>query len=1859
MFANASDGLSAENATLNLWINRGLEALWLMAVALVPLAYLDRDFISSEAVIAYVEVPKVALLRTLVALMAMLWLVEWAINGRLPRPSLLLSGGGMGQGRQLFSSFLGWLRGRPARWVFVAVWIYLGTTILSTLLSASFEVSLWGEVPGQDGYSAYTVISYVLLFAVIATHVKNKPQVWRLLGAIALMGTLVAGYAILQHYGQDPLNLTEQTGGGKGRVTSIMGNAIFAAAVMFMTIPITLLAATLSLRVPNPSIPLRAQVRSWFFAVVSGGLWGLVVVVQLLGITFTFSRGPWIGTLSALAIFLVLAAVFVERRIFLRTLLILGISSVLALSLLQAFNSVSLLDQGRWLGAVIALIGLAGLALFIGIQERLIQLSSKIRRSWMALGAAGILSAAVIALVLVIAPNWFAVDQREANSGETISSEVSSRLSSIKSEVLTGGLGGRSEYWEGSWRLVKDNPWFENRELNLGYIRPLVGYGPDLFRYTYLLESPPTSRSFLSEEPDHAHNFFINQLVEQGFLGLFSSLGIFVAVFLAAGYQILRQRSTLSNSYKLVLIALLAIIAGRFLEQIVGVARVSDLTLFWALLGLFAALPTAMMGSTNSEVRPAPTQVAQLSRRERRQHSRSVAPSPRYNWNLFFRLAIISVIFGGVFVLTWLKSVNYVRAAHSVSDAIQHFRESDPQRALSELDRAIELAPDVSLYYNHRGNVYLAYMLAPNGQPEQDCQAQTALPYRPCLAAKYFQDNLDGVANRPFYFRAQMSLANAAFNLQLEDESIQFYRNALALVPNSWPVRNQLADAYIHANRPAEALPILEESIEITGGDPLSAAAYLLRGIAYRDLGESESSIKSLNRSLDLNISGERAVRANQILAEHYVNAGQFDLAKLRYDALIELEPKEADNYAYRSIYLNELGNFTQAVKSYESALALNPEIADEIPLEKPISQAYAAVGVYELGLVLNRQAIELLDETLALNPKMALDYLTQLRSSPGDAVDYANRSIAYAELGDFKRAVADYEVSLNLDADIATEVPLAKQIAQAYAALGAASIESKLFQEAIERYDRALKLEPDMGPVYIGRAQVYDHLEMYQLALGDLTQAIEFEPDSRSAYSHRGDVYSHLREYGLAVEDYSRVIDGGFVDIAILTSRGLAYTNLGQYSKAIDDLTLATSLIPDTLALELEPQIELAHEGLRATHRERGSLDELIDSYSTEILNDPKDAKTYIYRANAYADSGLLDLSIQDFSQAIQLSSSVSLAYTPDVTGSGTARGSFGFTQGGAGGDAALYDNSFTPGADPGGLRKGTRSSYDFGPSETVHIRRVVIENSPIFGVSASSTWTLAYSANGKDGSWVPVGEFTMVPGKGNTHTHDFPASGHHRFWQIEFKSGETLSGNVWIDEVEMMEEDSPYPAMYTARGKAYLDSGDYRLALQDLDQAILTNATYLPAYMARGRAYAELGQYNDALSSLDLAVLIDPLHADAYIDRAEIQLSLDQPDRALAELEQAITLDKELARAYSVKGNALSLLIEYGQAIDQFDQALKLDPDLGPAYLGRAQVYVRLEMYQLALEDLTRAIELEPESASANSLRGDVYSHFGEHALAVGDYSRAIDAGIVDVAILTPRGQAYTSLGQYSKAVGDLTLAISLDPQLELAHESLRAAHVGRGSLNELIDFYSADILSDPDNATTYIYRANAYAVAGLLDLSVQDFNQAMQLSPSVALAYTPDVTGSGAAGGSFGFTQGGAGGDSALYDNSYTPGADPGGIRIGTRSSYDFGASNTVHIRRVVIKNSPVFGITDSSTWTLAYSSNGKDGSWVPVGEFTMVPGKGNTHTHDFPTSGHHRFWQIEFKSGETLSGNVWLEEIEMMEEDAEMVERLFKE
>ena len=149
--------------------------------------------------------------------------------------------------------------------------------IISTFLSQNLWISMWGEVSGQFGYSAYTTVSYFFLFVIIATHLKTKNQLWRLLAAIVATGALVALYSIVQRFDYDPLDLGEA---GSVRVSAMMANPVFAGAALVVT---TLMTWGMGVVVLDRL--------GW--SLVRVVLWVLLITAQLMAVYFTDSRGSW------------------------------------------------------------------------------------------------------------------------------------------------------------------------------------------------------------------------------------------------------------------------------------------------------------------------------------------------------------------------------------------------------------------------------------------------------------------------------------------------------------------------------------------------------------------------------------------------------------------------------------------------------------------------------------------------------------------------------------------------------------------------------------------------------------------------------------------------------------------------------------------------------------------------------------------------------------------------------------------------------------------------------------------------------------------------------------------------------------------------------------------------------------------------------------------------------------------------------------------------------------------------------------------------------------------------------------------------------------------------------------------------------------------------------------------------------------------------------------------------------------------------------------------------------------------------------------------------------------------------------
>lgn len=100
----------------------------------------------------------------------------------------------------------------------------------------------------------------------------------------------------------------------------------------------------------------------------------------------------------------------------------------------------------------------------------------------------------------------------------------------------------------------------------------------------------------------------------------------------------------------------------------------------------------------------------------------------------------------------------------------------------------------------------------------------------------------------------------------------------------------------------------------------------------------------------------------------------------------------------------------------------------------------------------------------------------------PIDAFAYYNRGLAYADKGDYDKAISDYTKAVELD----------PKLAGAYNGRGNAFYDKGAFDNTIADYNSAIQLTPKWAVLYYNRGNAYLKLGDFTNAESDLNKAKE-----------------------------------------------------------------------------------------------------------------------------------------------------------------------------------------------------------------------------------------------------------------------------------------------------------------------------------------------------------------------------------------------------------------------------------------------------------------------------------------------------------------------------------------------------------------------------------------------------------------------------------------------------------------------------------------------------------------------------------------------------------------------------------------------
>lgn len=274
------------------------------------------------------------------------------------------------------------------------------------------------------------------------------------------------------------------------------------------------------------------------------------------------------------------------------------------------------------------------------------------------------------------------------------------------------------------------------------------------------------------------------------------------------------------------------------------------------------------------------------------------------------------------------------------------------------------------------------------------------------------------------------------------------------------------------------------------------------------------------------------------------------------------------------------------------------------------------------------------------------------------------------------------------------------------------------------------------------------------------------------------------------------------------------------------------------------------------------------------------------------------------------------------------------------------------------------------------------------------------------------------------------------------------TVSVNVASDAPEVVSEINEEKLLqahdYYESGKTKLTSGQIDDAIADLTTAIDGGAASVDTYILRGEAYMQSGDYRRAMEDFNLAQVKNPANPVVYYDRYLLNSRLEDYTSAMNDINNALAANVsnpsnilQMRDLYAKRGRLNLWLKNWEGAIADFTNSLarpegKVDPTV---YADRAEAYIALGDYASAINDYTSAVRVISEQIQGAPTM-DEREYLSGRAMGYFEKSAALNLNLKNIdAARTDLESAYT----IAVALNDADSIQRLQGLLENLNESV----------------------------------------------------------------------------------------------------------------------------------------------------------------------------------------------------------------------------
>lgn len=205
-----------------------------------------------------------------------------------------------------------------------------------------------------------------------------------------------------------------------------------------------------------------------------------------------------------------------------------------------------------------------------------------------------------------------------------------------------------------------------------------------------------------------------------------------------------------------------------------------------------------------------------------------------------------------------------------------------------------------------------------------------------------------------------------------------------------------------------------------------------------------------------------------------------------------------------------------------------------------------------------------------------------------------------------------------------------------------------------------------------------------------------------------------------------------------------------------------------------------------------------------------------------------------------------------------------------------------------------------------------------------------------------------------------------------------------------------------YLLRSEIYFSLDQFKLALNDCNEAIRFARKNVDYYIQRIKIYKALGKNSKALDDIYYSISIDNNNISLYKEKALILSDLEKYDDAKSEMHNYLNYCYEDEFAMYKMGIISYKTGEFLNALINFNKCLEIDPSNYESFVARGDTYFKTQTYKYAERDYAMALDINPREGSLYYKRALVRKAQKNVDGACSDIQKAIKLGIYDAEVL-----------------------------------------------------------------------------------------------------------------------------------------------------------------------------------------------------------------------------------------------------------------